>query len=330
MTMPSVVVMPTRRPMSFRMWPIMRTVVVLPLVPVTPMIGMRALEPGAKSRSMTGFATYCGSPSRRVGVHSEAWRRIDLDDRAALLAHGHGDVGRDEVDAGDVEADDARRRLGDLDVVRVRLVRAIDRRAAGRHVARRREHARAVPLGGTLSSSIALLAQQLLGARRDADPRQDLLVADAAPRIRVLDIDQLAHRVLAVADDARRHALGHGGELAADDQDAVVVAGDERLDDDIAVAALVVRGREGTAHVVLVAQIERHAAAVVAVERLDHARIADLRRGLDRAGLGANDARACGTGRPAELSSELVTLLSEAMSTAIALVREVIVALMRC
>ncbi len=63
MTMPSVVVMPTRRPMSLRMWAIIRTVVVLPLVPVTPMIGMRAFEPTGNSRSMTGLATYCGSPS---------------------------------------------------------------------------------------------------------------------------------------------------------------------------------------------------------------------------------------------------------------------------
>jgi hypothetical protein len=62
-TMPSVEVIPTRRPMSFRMWLIMRTVVVFPFVPVTAMIGIRAGEPGGKSSSMTGRATYCGSPS---------------------------------------------------------------------------------------------------------------------------------------------------------------------------------------------------------------------------------------------------------------------------
>ena len=45
------------------MWAIIRTVVVLPFVPVTPMIGIRAFAPGGKSRSMTGLATYCGSPS---------------------------------------------------------------------------------------------------------------------------------------------------------------------------------------------------------------------------------------------------------------------------
>ena len=45
------------------MWAIIRTVVVLPLVPVTARIGMRAGVPGGNSRSMTGLATYCGSPS---------------------------------------------------------------------------------------------------------------------------------------------------------------------------------------------------------------------------------------------------------------------------
>ena len=35
MTMPSVVVMPTRLPISLRMWATIRTVVVLPFVPVT-------------------------------------------------------------------------------------------------------------------------------------------------------------------------------------------------------------------------------------------------------------------------------------------------------
>ena len=63
MTMPSVEVIPTRRPISLRMWAIIRTVVVFPFVPVTAMIGMRADDPAGNSESMTGRATYCGSPS---------------------------------------------------------------------------------------------------------------------------------------------------------------------------------------------------------------------------------------------------------------------------
>ena len=62
-TMPSVDVIPTRRPMSLRMCAIIRTVVVFPFVPVTATIGMRAVVPGGNSESMTGLATYCGSPS---------------------------------------------------------------------------------------------------------------------------------------------------------------------------------------------------------------------------------------------------------------------------
>ena len=63
MTMPSVEVIPTRRPISLKTWAIIRTVVVLPFVPVTATIGIRAGAPGGKRRSRTGFATYCGSPS---------------------------------------------------------------------------------------------------------------------------------------------------------------------------------------------------------------------------------------------------------------------------
>ncbi len=135
MTIPSVEVIPTRRPISLRMWATIRTVVVFPFVPVTAMIGMRAEDPAGKSESITGRATYCGSPSVGWVCIRKPGRGVDLDDRAAGLAHGRGDVGTDEVDAGDIEADDPRRRLGDLDVVGVRLDRPVDRRAAGRHVA---------------------------------------------------------------------------------------------------------------------------------------------------------------------------------------------------
>jgi hypothetical protein len=82
-TMPSVEVIPTRRPISLRMWAIIRTVVVFPFVPVTAMIGMRAEDPAGNSESMTGRATYCGSPSVGMRVHPEPGRGVDLDDRSA-------------------------------------------------------------------------------------------------------------------------------------------------------------------------------------------------------------------------------------------------------
>src|SRR3989337_1139585 len=136
MTMPSVVVMPTRRPMSLRMWAIMRTVVVLPFVPGTATIGMRAgREEQVEHRP--GHVLRLAHGGMRV--HAEAGGGVDLDDGAALLAHGDGDVGHDEVDAGHVEPDHARGRLGDLHVLRMGFDGAVDRRAAGGHVAGQRE-----------------------------------------------------------------------------------------------------------------------------------------------------------------------------------------------
>ena len=63
MTMPSVEVMPTLRPRPLKMWAIIRDVVVLPLVPVTATIGTREGAPGGNSRSTTGLAMNCGSPT---------------------------------------------------------------------------------------------------------------------------------------------------------------------------------------------------------------------------------------------------------------------------
>ena len=91
-----------------------------------------------------------------------------------------------------------------------------------------------------------------------------------------------ADRVLAVAGDAGRDALGDRRELAADDEDAVVVAGDEALDDDVAAPGLARRDVEGGPDLVLGPQVEGDAPAVVAVERLEHARIADPLGGRDR------------------------------------------------
>ncbi len=55
---PSVEVIPTFRPVPFRMWETIRTVVVFPLVPVTATMGMRLGDPGGNSKSTSGFATY--------------------------------------------------------------------------------------------------------------------------------------------------------------------------------------------------------------------------------------------------------------------------------
>ena len=56
-------------------------------------------------------------------------------------------------------------------------------------------------------------------------------MADAAARILVHDLDELGDRVLAVADDVAGRASRGGDELAVDDQQAVIVALEEGLDD---------------------------------------------------------------------------------------------------
>ena len=144
--------------------------------------------------STTGLAMNCGSPMVGWVCIRKPGRGVDLADRAAGLAHRLGDVGADEVDAGDVEPDHPGRLLGDLDVLRVGLEGAVDRDAAGRHVAGEREldhlalggHAsRACGPGSASTSSAAVV---------DLDPGQHLLVADAAARVGVGEVDQLAAR----------------------------------------------------------------------------------------------------------------------------------------
>ena len=90
------------------------------------------------------------------------------------------------------------------------------------------------------------------------------------------------------------------------------------------------RAVERRADGLLGAQVEVDAAAVVAVERLDHAREAEPLRGGDGRRPPSSTTSARGTGRPAESSSRLVRLLSDATSTPIAEVCEVIVARIRC
>jgi len=99
-----VVVSPTVDPFILWMWASMRAVVVLPLVPVTAAMGMRAGVPGAKSMSTTSLPTSRGVPSVGATCMRKPGRR-DLADPAADLAVAPGDVGRDEVDADDVEPD---------------------------------------------------------------------------------------------------------------------------------------------------------------------------------------------------------------------------------
>ena len=87
--------------------------------------------------------------------------------------------------------------------------------------------------------------------------------------------------MLAVAHDRSGHALGDRGDLATDDEAAVVIAGDVRFDDDVPRPALAQGPREGRLDSLLRTQVEVHAPAVVAVEWLYHAGETELARGCD-------------------------------------------------
>ena len=168
-------------------------------------------------------------PLGGVGVHAETGTGIDFDDRAARLADRFRDIRNDEVDAGDVEPDHHGRLAGDLLVVGMNVVGSVDRGAAGAHVAGALEW-HDLSLLGDIGEREAVPLQRFHRLTVDRDAGEDLLVTDAAPRIAVRDVDQLLDRVLAIADDMRRNALGHRDDLVVDDQDAVVEPFDEALD----------------------------------------------------------------------------------------------------
>src|SRR3954452_13418734 len=99
-------------------------------------------------------------------------------------------------------------------------------------------------------------------------------MAVAAAGIAIHLLDQLADRADAVADHLRRDTLGDRDHAAVDDQDAVVVAGEEALDDDDAPLGLGLRRAEAEAELLLAGDADGDAAAVIAVERLGHQRVA--------------------------------------------------------
>jgi hypothetical protein len=120
--------------------------------------------------------------------------------------------------------------------------------------------------------------EKLADVRVDLDPGHHLFVADAATRILVHLLDQLLDRVHAVADDMGGDALGDRDQLAVDHQDAVVVALEELLDDDVAALGLAQRLVEAEAELLFRSDADRDAAAVIAVERLGDERVAQPAR----------------------------------------------------
>jgi hypothetical protein len=204
-------------------------------------------------------------------VHQQARAGVDLDDGAAGLGQRLADVLGDEVDTGDVQPDGARRQRHRMRHLGMDLGRAVDgdvavaldqhRLAGGRHRLGR--------------EALALQVQQhdRVLAQRDAVERE--VLGQAAARVGVdLAVDELDDAVLAVAVHPGRLAARGRDDLPADDQHAVLVAADVALHQHR--RALGIGELEGGLAVGFVRDVQRDAAAMVAVAGLDDDRQADV------------------------------------------------------
>ncbi len=132
----------------------------------------------------------------RLDVHQQARASVDLDDGAAGLGEGSPDVGRDDIDASDVEADDARRQTGLRGHLGVDLGGAVDG-----DVAVALDHHRGAGGGNRIAVSVALASDLQMCSRIEPDLVERLILAAAAPRVAVeLGFDELANGRLAVTD----------------------------------------------------------------------------------------------------------------------------------
>ncbi len=209
----------------------------------------------------------------RRQVHAQSGRGIDLDDAAVLVLDGFVHGVAHDVDAADVQSHHLRRRHGASGDVRVHVVGDVGGGAAGgqigvvaqQHALAERRHAAGIH---------ALFGQARQRDVIEADAGQRSCMATAAARIGVDNVDQLAHRVRAVADDQRRVAPGRCHQFVADDQQAKIVARHIALHQDV--VAVRFGGGIGSADLFARGDVDGDALALVAVPGLDHDRQADF------------------------------------------------------
>ena len=149
----------------------------------------------------------------------------------------------------------------------------------------------------------------------------------AAARIAIHFVDQLLNGVLAVADDLGRLTLRGGDQLVADHQQAKIAAGGVLFDDDA--RAFFASGNIRRQHLLARAQIRGHAAALIAVTRLDDHRQTNFGRSLPGF-VGAFDRPAFRHRHANRIAAaSALSSLSCAIISAIAVVRSVSDATMR-
>ena len=220
-----------------------------------------------------GRADRAGLAHARLDVRQQAGAGIDFDDGAALLCQRTRDVGGDQVDAGDIEADDPGGEQGRMHDGRMHVVRDVD----GHVAVRLDQHFLAGLRHGQGGHALALQFQHDFARFVRLDGAQWEIFAFAAARVGIdLRVDQFQHGGDAVAVDPQGFALGGRDQLVADDEQAVFVARDEAFHQHSRAVALACCQLIGRFHVAFRHQVERNAAAMVAVIRFHDDRHADV------------------------------------------------------
>ena len=211
---------------------------------------------------------------RRRNMHAQAGRGIDLDHAAVLCLQRLQHAFAHHIDAADVQANHLRSRHGARRHGWMHFIGHIGGGAAGAQVGVVAQND-ALALGRNRFGAEALRVKPGDGDVIKADFGERRGMAFAAPGVLVDDIDQLVHRVHAVAHHLRRLATGGGHQLVAHYQQAEVAARQEALDQHFAMFG---GGAKGDIEVCARRDIDRHALALVAVLRLEHDRQADFQR----------------------------------------------------
>jgi hypothetical protein len=244
--------------------PIRRATRLVPSVPVTPTSGMRPLSPVREQVLDDGLADFARLAGGRLDVGQQARAGIDFDDGAALLFERARDVFAHQVDAGDVQADHARGQRRHVRHVRVDLVGDV----VGDVAVRLDQHFLAGLRHRGRGQALALQVEQDLVVVRVDGPSG---CSSLSPR-RGSVLIWLSHS--STRSTCRRRSPTAIRPWRRPPPSSRPPAGgarcpDEALDQHGAAVAGFGGDRVGGLHVRFGHQVQRHAAAVVAVDRLD-------------------------------------------------------------
>src|SRR5450830_728239 len=270
---PSVLVMPTRRPLALNRWVIRRAVVVLPLVPVTATTGMRPSSPLLYRCETMASPTWRPLPNEGIRCMRRPGAAFTSTMPPCCSSSGRSTLSQTtstpQMCMPTIWAAATARAAtsGCTSSVTSVAVPPVLRLALLRRITR-------WPLGGTDSGFRSCRARRAM-----AMSSKRILVSEVAwpaARVGVHDVDQFAHGVHAVTDHLGRVAPGRCHQAIAHHQQAEVIAGQVLLDQHFADVG---GGLVGQVQMGAVDDVDGHALALVAVLRLEHHRQADFEGG---------------------------------------------------